>query len=143
MKEALELIMNELKDMQYAISFCQEHDDPDLWNDLIDHSLNKPEFITFLLQSIGTYVDPTPLVQKIKNGMRIPGLKNALVKMLYHYNLQVSVQEGCKKILVSDYFNLHKKLVSCQQRGVSVSDEMVCGACHRKIVTAGEIIRVY
>lgn len=34
--------MIELKDMQYAISFCQEHDDPDLWNDLINHSLNKP-----------------------------------------------------------------------------------------------------
>lgn len=47
------------------------------------------EFITFLLQSIGTYVDPTPLVQKIANGTEIPGLKNALVKMLYHYNLQV------------------------------------------------------
>lgn len=41
-KEALELIMNELKDMQYAIAFCQEHDDPDLWNDLINHSLDKP-----------------------------------------------------------------------------------------------------
>lgn len=41
-KEALELIMTELKDMHYAISFCQEHDDPDLWNDLIQHSLNKP-----------------------------------------------------------------------------------------------------
>lgn len=86
--------MKELKDMQYAISFCQEHDDPDLWNDLINHSLNKPEFITFLLQSIGTYVDPTPLVQKIKSGMQIPGLKNALVKMLYHYNLQVSFKNS-------------------------------------------------
>lgn len=41
-KEALELIITELKDMQYAISFCQEHDDRDLWNDLINHSLNKP-----------------------------------------------------------------------------------------------------
>lgn len=41
-EEALDLIINELKDMQQAISFCQEHDDPDLWNDLINHSLDKP-----------------------------------------------------------------------------------------------------
>lgn len=41
-KEALELITKELKDMQQAIEFCQEHDDPDLWNDLINHSLDKP-----------------------------------------------------------------------------------------------------
>ncbi|KAF5292644.1 hypothetical protein FQR65_LT11196 [Abscondita terminalis] len=133
-KEALELITKELKDMQQAIEFCQEHDDPDLWNDLINHSLDKPEFITYLLQHIGTYVDPTPLVDKIKTGQQIPGLKNSLVKMLCDYNLQVSVQEGCKKILVSDYFNLHNKLVSSQQKGVGVTDEMVCGACHRLII---------
>lgn len=133
-KEALELIINELKDMQHAISFCQEHDDPDLWSDLIDHCVDKPEFVTFLLQSIGTYVDPTVLVHKIKKDMKIPGLKNSLVKMLNQYNLQVSVQEGCKKILVSDYFNLQKKLVRVHQKGVSVCNEVVCGACHRKLI---------
>ncbi|KAF5291751.1 hypothetical protein FQA39_LY14239 [Lamprigera yunnana] len=133
-KEALELITKELKDMQQAIEFCQEHDDPDLWNDLINHSLDKPEFVTYLLQHIGTYVDPTALVEKIKIGESIPGLKNSLVKMLCDYNLQVSVQEGCKKILVSDYFNLHNKLVKSQQKGISVTEEMVCGACHRSII---------
>ncbi|KAJ8956298.1 hypothetical protein NQ318_015034 [Aromia moschata] len=133
-KEALELIITELKDMQQAISFCQEHDDPDLWNDLINHCVDKPEFVTFLLQSIGTYVDPTVLVLKIKKDMQIPGLKRSLVKMLNQYNLQVSVQEGCKKILVSDYFNLQKKLVKVHQKGISVCDEVVCGACHRKLI---------
>lgn len=41
-KVALELIIKELKDMQQAISFCQEHDDPDLWDDLIEASLDQP-----------------------------------------------------------------------------------------------------
>lgn len=140
-KEALELIINELKDMQQAITFCQEHDDPDLWGDLINHSLDKPEYVKFLLQSIGTHVDPTVLVQKIKMGMQIPGLKNSLVKMLCAYNLQVKVQEGCKKILVSDYFNLHKKLVHCQQKGLSVNEETVCGACHRQIIVPRDTSR--
>lgn len=45
-KEALELIIKELKDMQQAIEFCQEHDDPDLWKDLTDHSLHKPGMLT-------------------------------------------------------------------------------------------------
>jgi hypothetical protein len=46
------------------------------------------------------------------------------------------VQEGCKKILVSDYFNLHEKLVSMQQRGISIdgesskSDSLVSGYTH-------------
>lgn len=41
-KEALTLIINELKDMQYAIAFCHEHGDPELWTDLIDHCVDKP-----------------------------------------------------------------------------------------------------
>ncbi|CAG9772738.1 unnamed protein product [Ceutorhynchus assimilis] len=133
-KKALDLIINELKDIQYAISFCHEHDDTDLWEDLINHCINKPEFITFLLQSIGSYIDPTTLILKMKDDMEIPGLKNSLVKMLNQYNLQVSVQEGCKKILVSDYFNLQKKLVHVRQKGTSVCGETLCGACHYKLI---------
>lgn len=36
------------------------------------------------------------------------------------YNLQVSVQEGCKKILSNDYFNLHERLVRCHQKGIFI-----------------------
>ncbi|XP_056634578.1 vacuolar protein sorting-associated protein 41 homolog isoform X1 [Diorhabda sublineata] len=133
-KEALTLIIDELKDMQHAISFCQEHDDPDLWNELINKCVENPEFITFLLQSIGSYVDPTMLILKIKKDTNIPGLKNSLVKMLSQYNLQVSVQEGCKKILVSDYFNLQKKLVRVHQKGLSLMDDLLCASCTRKVI---------
>jgi len=47
------------------------------------------DFITFLLQKIGTYVDPRILVKRIGSGLEIPGLKNSLVKMMQDYNLQV------------------------------------------------------
>lgn len=47
------------------------------------------DFITFLLQKIGTYVDPQILVKRIENGLKIPGLQNSLVKMMQDYNLQV------------------------------------------------------
>lgn len=40
--QALALMTKELSDMESAIAFCQEHDDEELWNDLIDYSLNKP-----------------------------------------------------------------------------------------------------
>lgn len=48
------------------------------------------------------------------------------------------MQEGCKKILVSDYFHLQKKLVAVRQQGTSISNEMVCGACHYKTIQAGK-----
>ncbi|XP_029675831.1 vacuolar protein sorting-associated protein 41 homolog isoform X2 [Formica exsecta] len=132
--EALALMTRELDDMESAIAFCQEHDDEELWNDLVNYSLDKPTAITFLLQKIGTYVDPRLMVQRIEPTLEIPGLKKALVKMMCDYNLQVSVQEGCKKILSNDYFNLHERLVRCQQKGIFVDDDQMCGACHRKII---------
>lgn len=95
------------------------------------------ENITFLLQKIGTYVDPRLMVQRIDPTMEIPGLKKALVKMMCDYNLQVSVQEGCKKILASDYFNLHERLVRSHDKGIFVDDDQMCGACHRKVIVRG------
>ena len=47
------------------------------------------DFITGLLQNIGTHVDPIILIQKIREGMFIPGLRDSLVKILHDYNLQV------------------------------------------------------
>ncbi|XP_025830960.1 vacuolar protein sorting-associated protein 41 homolog [Agrilus planipennis] len=134
-KEALQLIIEELKDIEKAFEFCKEHNDYDLWNDLITHALKKPEYITYLLQHIGTYQNPIVLVEQIEDGKEIPGLKKSLVKMLKDYSLQASVEESFKKILLSDYFNLHEKLVNLQQRGIPVTDEVFCGACHRKIIT--------
>ncbi|KAI4491843.1 PREDICTED: vacuolar protein sorting-associated protein 41 homolog [Polistes canadensis] len=132
--EALALMTRELDDMESAIAFCQEHDDEELWNDLVNYSLDKPKAITFLLQNIGTYVDPRLMVQRINPSLEIPGLKKALVKMMCDYNLQVSIQEGCKKILSNDYFNLHERLVRCHQKGILINDDQLCGACHRKII---------
>lgn len=135
-REALELINREIGDMQQALAFCQEHDDPDLWQDLIKHSLNRPDLITFLLPRIGGHVDPRVLVERIQPGVSVPGLRNSLVSMLKQSRLQASIQEGCQKLLVADYFGLHERLVQVQQKGLSVSEELVCGACHHKLLAS-------
>jgi hypothetical protein len=44
--------------------------------------------------------------------------------MICDYNLQVSVQEGCKQILSNDYFNLHEKLVKCHQKGIFINGKI-------------------
>ena len=49
----------------------------------------------------------------------------------------MSVQEGCKKILVSDYFSLYKKQVALQMRGVAVHEDSLCGICLRTCLSKG------
>ena len=41
-KQALSLITNELGNVDKAIEFCKEHDDSELWEDLINYSMDKP-----------------------------------------------------------------------------------------------------
>lgn len=134
MKEALQQIMEKLEDVNMAIAFCKEHDDRGLWLDLILYSLDKPTFITTLLYNIGTYVDPILLIQKIPERMAIPQLRDSLVKIMHDYNLQISLREGCRKILVSDCIGLLQKLHRQQSRGVPITADQMCHACNRRLL---------
>ncbi|XP_054847633.1 vacuolar protein sorting-associated protein 41 homolog isoform X2 [Eublepharis macularius] len=143
-RSALKMIMEELNDVDKAIEFAKEQDDAELWEDLILYSIDKPPFITGLLNNIGTHVDPILLIHRIKEGMEIPNLRDSLVKILQDYNLQIMLREGCKKILVADSLSLLKKMHRTQKRGVLVDEESICEACLSTILptNASEAIRV-
>ncbi|KAJ8727817.1 hypothetical protein PYW08_016202 [Mythimna loreyi] len=133
-REALQIIIEQLKDINQAINFCQEHNDKELWMDLIKRTVDKPEYVTLLLKRIGNYVDPRILIQNIQSGCEIKDLKDSLAKMMCDYHLQLSVQEACKVITLRNYFELHQKLIINQQRGISVTDDFMCCACQGRII---------
>lgn len=93
-----------------AIDFAKEQKDDDLWEDLLKYSMDKPskyeqifttgsliayltksEFIRGLLENVGTDIEPLRLIKSIPDGLEIPGLKDALLKILQDYNLQVTL----------------------------------------------------
>ncbi|CAH1724595.1 vacuolar protein sorting-associated protein 41 homolog [Aphis gossypii] len=142
-KDALNLVMSQLQDIEQAIEFCKDQNDVDLWHDLIGLSLDQPNFLKVLLRKIGTYVDPRILIRRIGKRTQIPGLKDALVKMMTDYNLQVSVEEGCTKIVVSDCFDLHERLYNIRRKGCGVDEQHLCNACQKCIVgqdTVGNVL---
>lgn len=137
-REALHYITEQMSDIDYAIEFCKEHSDSELWEDLINYSLKKPCFIRVLLQNIGTHIpNPIALIQKIPDGMVIEGLKVALLKILHDYNIQIALEESCKKLLVADCFKLSKKLNKLQKKGTLINEESVCQGCQRRILAKG------
>lgn len=89
--EALTIIMKKLENVSMAIEFCREHNDLELWEYLVNESVDKPEIITKLLDGVaGFMINPEMLIDRIQLGQEIPGLKDALIKMLNGFNLQVS-----------------------------------------------------
>ncbi|CAG8681179.1 15096_t:CDS:10 [Gigaspora margarita] len=134
-KQALMLIIERLGDVQRAIDFAKEQADDDLWEDLLKYSLDKPRFITGLLDNLGNIdIDPKQLIKRIPDGLKIDGLKQALIKVLQDFNLQASLREGCQKILVSDSVSMANQLHRAQKRGISCRDDMVCNKCSAHII---------
>jgi len=60
------------------------------------------DFIRGLLENVGPEIDPIRLIRRLKNGLEIPGLKPALIKILQDFNIQISLMEGCQTILDTD-----------------------------------------
>ncbi|MEQ2196289.1 hypothetical protein XENOCAPTIV_004019, partial [Xenoophorus captivus] len=127
LKRALQMIMEELEDVDKAIEFAKEQDDAELWEDLICYSIDKPPFITGLLNNIGTHVDPILLIKRISEGMEIPNLRDSLVKILHDYNLQKGT--SASRVTVQYYPQIPGmqfcNICSAKRRGPGSA----CGGC--------------
>ena len=120
-KKALHLIIERLGDVNRAIDFAKEQHDDDLWEDLLRYSETRPAFIRGLLENVGAEIDPIRLIRRIKNGLEIPGLKGALIKILHDFTLQVSLLEGCQTIMNGDCADFVQKLHRNQSSGFFLS----------------------
>ncbi|KAI5790165.1 hypothetical protein EDC01DRAFT_657844 [Geopyxis carbonaria] len=117
-KRALFLIIDSLHDVAQAIAFARTQDDPDLWRDLLDYSMDKPAFIRGLLENVGTSIDPITLVRRIPAALPVPGLKPALQKILREYGVQWSLCDGVATAMRSEVARGMDRLRHGQRRGV-------------------------
>lgn len=118
MKRALYLIIDRLRNVEKAIEFVKEQDDPDLWNDLLDYSMDKPSFIRALLEQVGTAINPITLVRRIPEGLEIDGLREGLTHMMKEHELQHSISSGAATVLRSEVGLKQRELRTGQRRGV-------------------------
>jgi hypothetical protein len=117
-KRALSLIINRLSDVSLAISFAKEQDDRELWDDLLDYSMDKPRFIRGLLEEVGTAIDPIKLVRRIPEGLEIEGLKGGIGRMVREFEIQASISDGVAKVLRGEVAGGMEALRKGRARGV-------------------------
>ena len=118
MKRALYLIIDRLQNVQKAIEFAKEQEDPDLWEDLLNYSMDKPSFIRGLLEQVGTAINPITLVKRIPEGLEIEGLREGLTHMMKEHELQHSISSGVAKVLRSEVAAAQAELRTGQRKGV-------------------------
>ena len=117
-QKALFIIIEKLGDVSQAIAFAKEQDDSDLWNDLLNYSMNKPTFIRALLEEAGTAIDPITLVRRIPEGLEIEGLRNSLTRMIKEFELQHSISDGAARVFRGEVTRSMTNLRAGQKGGV-------------------------
>lgn len=92
-------------------------------------------FIRGLLENVGVEISPIRLIRRIKNGLEIPGLKDALIKILQDFHLQISLLEGCQTIMNGDSADLSRRLQQNQTNGFFLTSTLVsCRAYHSNLM---------
>lgn len=112
------LIIDRLADVSQAISFAKEQNDDDLWNDLLDYSMDKPRFIRGLLEEVGTAINPITLVRRIPEGLEIEGLREGLSRMIKEHEIQHSISSGVAKVLRGEVAMAQNTLRAGQRKAV-------------------------
>lgn len=80
-----------------------------------------------MLENVGPEISPLRLIRRIKNGLEIPGLQEALIKILQDFHLQISLLEGCQTILNGDSSDFARKLHKDQTAGFFLTGAFFCG----------------
>lgn len=119
--EALRLIIDDLQDPYQAISFSLKQKDSELWNFLVDYSIDKPLFLKALLENMATASMQTPthkLIERIPPNLEIPGLRNSLLGIFTENELQLSVTRGAHEIITNECHKETAALVKLRSGGI-------------------------
>ncbi|KAJ1359668.1 hypothetical protein KIN20_018451 [Parelaphostrongylus tenuis] len=127
--DALDLMVKKYNQLDKAIEYCKEHDDADLWERLINEVVKTPDHVAHLLNHAGSSVDPFRVIQMIPPTMSVPGLRDALVKVLRDYAARVELQRGCHEATRSDVRILLSSYLRMQALSVAVSPRKQCSIC--------------
>ncbi|VDP02744.1 unnamed protein product [Heligmosomoides polygyrus] len=127
--DALDLMVKKYNQLDKAVEYCQEHDDPDLWEHLIDEVIKTPAHVAQLLNHSRSTFDPLRVIEKIPPSMDIPGLRDALVNVLRNYEARVELQRGCHESTREDVHELLKTFLHTQAMSVAVNLRTQCSIC--------------
>ncbi|KHJ99848.1 hypothetical protein OESDEN_00187 [Oesophagostomum dentatum] len=132
--EALDLVIKKYNQLDKAIEYCQEHDDTDLWARLIEEVIETPAHVAYLLNHAGSSIDPLHVIEKIPPVMPVPGLRDALAKVLRDYATKVSLQCGCQEATRGDVRELLTHHLQTEALPVYLTMETHCSMCGRKFI---------
>ncbi|KAG7856963.1 hypothetical protein KL939_003748 [Ogataea angusta] len=116
-RKALKLIVDELRDPEKAILFVSESDDRELWDFLLDYSMDRPAFIQTLVVAASDLIDPIPVISRIPRGVEITGLRQALVQICGNIQMDRLVHGLIARLIAAESMELTGRYMSLRAQG--------------------------
>ncbi|KAG7695202.1 hypothetical protein KL951_003644 [Ogataea haglerorum] len=116
-RKALRLIVDELRDPEKAIQFVGEADDRELWDFLLDYSMDRPAFIQTLVVAASDLIDPVPVISRIPRGVEITGLREALVQICGNIQMDRLVHGLIARLIAAESMELTGQYMRLRAQG--------------------------
>lgn len=134
LRGALRLIVERMHNAEMAIDFVRQQDDAELWDALLTYSKDRPTYIRGLLEHASGEIDPLRLLRPIRDGLVIPGLRPALIKILHNFHLQHALLRGGLAVLVRDASERAWLHTSARQSALACDAHTTCTVCHSPLL---------
>ncbi|GMM55351.1 Vps41 protein [Maudiozyma humilis] len=117
-KKALSIIVNKLNDPSLAIDYIKSWGDVDLWDFLIEYTVDKPNFVDKLLNSYSYLGDKyANVVAGLNDNLRVEEVSSSIIHTLQETDRSYQVNENILKIVDKDTSNYAKRLLELRTRG--------------------------
>lgn len=117
-KKALSIIVNQINVPSLAIDYIKSWGDVELWDFLIEYTIDKPNFVDKLLNSYAYLGDKyTNVVEGLNDSLKLEDVTSPIVRTLQETDRSYQVNENILKIVDKDTSNYAKQLLDLRTRG--------------------------
>lgn len=119
-KQALKLIIEKVGDPDEAINFVKikKNKNKELLKYLVDYSINKPVFITALIETGNELINSIDLIKKIPNESIIGNLKSHLINIMLNNDMNLLLNENILKAINNQTINSANRYIQLNEKGI-------------------------
>ncbi|GBG33583.1 Vacuolar protein sorting-associated protein 41-like [Hondaea fermentalgiana] len=129
-QRALAIILENLRDVPFAIRFVESEGGAGLWGDLVRRCVRDPALVGRLLESAGAHdVDLVQIFREMPADLVVPGLSTKLPKLFEDIRIQQRIRHTCNDILRQDAVELFRALHRRRKRAVLLRGGARCEIC--------------
>lgn len=151
--EALSILLEKMQDVDRAVHFASEYQDPSLWEALVSFVLEHPKLLVTLLdclESLDTRVgvggeasarpqppptaQPAHVLKRLPAGTPIPRVSASVRRVFDSFELQESLYQSCRRLAEDEMTGCKKAFLNSYRGGAAFKpDTWRCSACGRSL----------